>query len=138
MHGKLSDFIGEAGQQALEAMVAAAASREASRISVERPKPSATLAAPLVIFPNGASHGPHLERLRMEYEGQIRPVGEPCPSCERPLRYSTVVWPSGARPFGMPESAWHCGHCRQYYTYVCEHRTAERNYVQAGKAKKKA
>lgn len=59
-----------------------------------------------------------LERLKIDRKDVALIVGEPCPCCSTQLVMRTVIWPSGIRPAGNPESAWHCGRCRQYYVYV--------------------
>lgn len=58
-----------------------------------------------------------LARLKIDHVHVARKSGEPCPTCQTVLRYSTIIYPGGVRPSNMPESGWHCGWCRQYYVY---------------------
>jgi len=120
----LQEFLSVESDLELERIEVAIAVREAERAldAVEFPGPvEAPAPPPLVEFPAPAPiRTPlprQLVRLKIDYVNITPTIGEPCPCCGRPLKYSTVTWPGGLRPAGDPESAWFCSWCRQFYVY---------------------
>jgi hypothetical protein len=116
MSARLGDFLSMESLTALEA--ASLVVHEAHREIEAVPAPPA---APLPVIPfpvPDAQLKPlRLERLKIDRLNFSATMGEPCPTCGTILKYSTVVWPGGMRPQGMPESGWACSWCRQTYIY---------------------
>ena len=124
MNARLEEFLDEDSAMALAEASVAVDVREADRAAVAvifpGPAPEPMTAPPVVQFPDVPAAEPRrrrLERLQIDYVHVARKTGEPCPTCARPLRFATVVYPDGVRPLAMPESGWRCEFCRQYYMY---------------------
>lgn len=128
MSAPLRDFLSFESDLALDQVLCDVVTRDAERVLevsiYPAPAPEPMTLPPVVEFPKPEPEPVRvvlprqLVRLKIDYVNSTPTIGEPCPCCARPLKYTTVSWPGGMRPAGSPEAAWFCSWCRQSYVYT--------------------